>query len=63
LTVNGNQSSWASVTVDTRQLANGWHALAVRSDGPKGEVSKCSGCPSGVNHPAGVAKVWFYVSN
>jgi hypothetical protein len=63
LTVNGNQSSWASVTLDTTKLSNGWHNFFVRSDGPNGMVSQCSGCPNVKSHPAGIAKFWFYVSN
>lgn len=63
LEVKGNQSSWVTVSIDTRKLSNGWHNLFVRSDGPKGMVSQCSGCPNVVSHPAGIAKFWFYVKN
>jgi len=62
----GNFSSsknWISVTIDTRSLSNGWHTLAVQSTGPKGDVSRCPGCPNVLSFPAGVAKMWFYVQN
>ena len=60
---DGNYSDWVSIPIDTTKLANGWHSLAVKSTGPDGEVSQCSGCPTTKNFPSGVAKFWFYVSN
>lgn len=60
---DGNYGSWVSIPIDTTKLANGWHSLAVKSIGPDGEVSQCSGCPSVKSVPSGVAKFWFYVSN
>jgi hypothetical protein len=60
---DGNVGSFTPVTIDTTKLANGWHSLGVQSTGPGGAVSKCAGCPSGVNHPSGVAKMWFFVQN
>lgn len=59
----GSFTSWIPITIDTTKLANGWHGLAVKSTGSKGEVSKCSGCPTDTNLPAGVAKIWFNVQN
>lgn len=63
---DGNFSSsgdWISLPIDTKKLANGWHALAVQSTGPKGAMSQCSGCPTTTSFPAGLAKIWFYVQN
>lgn len=62
----GNYSGskdWINVTIDTRTLSNGWHTLAVQSTGPKGDISRCPGCPDLLSFPAGVAKMWFYVQN
>jgi hypothetical protein len=59
----GRYDKWVTLSVDTKQLADGWHSLAVTSTGPKGEVSRCDGCPPDTNLPAGVAKMWFYVDN
>ncbi len=60
---NGNFQDFFEVTVDTTQLANGWHSLSVTSKGPNGEVSQCDGCPDVESFPHGVAKMWFYVQN
>lgn len=59
----GDFQSWQNITIDTTTMANGWHSLAVRSVGPKGEISQCIGCPSGQSFPSGAAKIWFYVQN
>jgi hypothetical protein len=52
------------IAVDTTKLTNGWHSLAVRSEGQRDEASTCSYCaglPDQFN--SGVAKIWFYVQN
>lgn len=57
---DGDFQSWQTITVDTTQLANGWHSLAVRA------TSKATAMTPGFtdpNHNAGVAKVFFYVEN
>lgn len=54
---------WRDIVIDTNPLANGWHSFQVRTDNPRGAVSVCTGCPPDINHPAGVAKFWFYVQN
>lgn len=59
----GDYQSWQPIAIDTRALANGWHSIAVRSTGPKGEVSQCDGCPNVTGFPAGTAKIWFFVQN
>lgn len=58
----GNFQSFTPITVDTRQLANGWHSLAVTSTGDGG-TSSCEFCNGEHNNPAGVAKIWFFVQN
>ncbi len=58
----GNFQSFMPITVDTRQLANGWHSLAVTSTGDGG-TSSCAFCNGEHNNPAGVAKIWFFVQN
>ena len=60
---DGDFQSFFPVTIDTRGLENGWHSLSVMSTGPNGGTSQCSYCQGEVNHPAGVAKMWFYVQN
>lgn len=59
----GDYQSWQNIIIDTKILPNGWHSLAVRSVGPKGEVSNCVGCPTEKSFPSGVAKIWFFVEN
>lgn len=59
----GNYQDWQNIIIDSRLLANGWHSIAVRSVGPKGEISQCVGCPAEPSFPSGVAKIWFYVEN
>ena len=60
---DGDFQNWVPVAIDTTQLEDGWHSLAVRSDGPNGEVSTCSYCKGETNHNSGTAKMWFYVQN
>ncbi len=60
---DGNYQDFFPIEVDTRSLCNGWHTLAVRSTGPDGAESECDYCDGEINHPAGTAKVWFYVDN
>ena len=60
---DGDFQSFLPIAIDTTQLEDGWHSLAVRSEGPNGEASTCSYCKGEINHNAGVAKMWFYVQN
>lgn len=63
LNIASRPGEWRDVVIDTIPLANGWHSFQVRTDNPKGAVSVCTGCPPDINHPAGIAKFWFYVQN
>src|SRR3989344_275735 len=63
---DGNFSAydvWQTISIDTKQLENGWHSLAVRSVGVKEGTSTCSYCKGELNHEEGVAKMWFFVKN
>lgn len=60
---DGDFQDFFDVTVDTTQLANGWHSLSVTSENTDGSVSQCDGCPNEKSFPHGVAKMWFYVQN
>jgi len=60
---DGNFQKFFPVKVDTTKLSDGWHSLAVTSTGSDGAESECSYCDGEINHPAGVAKIWFYVNN
>ena len=60
---DGDFQKFFPITIDTTQLGDGWHSLAVTSTGPKGATSPCSYCKGEMNHPRGVAKIWFYVQN
>jgi len=59
---DGNFQSFFPITIDTTNLENGWHSLAVRSDAPGG-TSTCSYCAGEQNIRSGTAKMWFYVEN
>ena len=55
---SSSNDSFYPVQIDTTQLTNGWHSLAVTS------TSEETGLTDGVvNHSAGVAKIWFFVDN
>jgi myo-inositol-hexaphosphate 3-phosphohydrolase len=58
-----NVSDWMPIQVDTRALANGWHAFAVQVTSEEGDTSECSYCRGEMNHSSGVVKLWFYVQN
>lgn len=58
----GGFSSNVPITIDTRQLTNGWHTLAVKAAGASGP-SACSYCGPELSQISGVAKTWFYVQN
>lgn len=60
---DGDFKSFMPITIDTRRLSNGWHALQVRSTAPKSQTSQCSFCNGEINKLSGVAKLWFYVQN
>jgi PKD repeat protein len=61
---DGDFQGFFPITIDTTELADGWHTMAVVSTGPDGSGSECSYClPSTTNFPSGVAKIWFYVQN
>lgn len=60
---DGDFQDFFEVTIDTTQLANGWHSLSVTSKNPNGDVSQCDSCPNEESFPHGVAKIWFYVQN
>lgn len=54
------------IAIDTRELADGWHTLSMITINPRGERSICNLpglCQGGINHPAGVARIWFMVQN
>lgn len=63
LAIASSPGEWRDIVIDTVPLVNGWHSFQVRTDNPDGAVSVCTGCPNTVNHPAGIAKFWFYVQN
>lgn len=60
---DGDFQDFFDVTIDTTQLANGWHSFQVMSTGADGDVSQCDGCPNETSFPSGVGKIWFYVQN
>jgi len=60
---DGDFGSFFPITIDTRNLSDGWHTLAVTSTGPNGGPSQCSYCQGEINKPKGVAKIWFFVQN
>jgi hypothetical protein len=56
-------TGWYTLEIETTTLQNGWHSLAVKSVAIVGGSSDCSFCNGETNHPAGVAKAWFFVQN
>jgi len=60
---DGDFQSFFPIAIDTTTLEDGWHSLAVQSTNPAGGTSSCSYCKGEINHPSGVAKIWFYVQN
>jgi hypothetical protein len=60
---DGNFQKFFDINIDTRELANGWHSLAVNSESSKSGTSDCSYCEGEQNRPHGIAKAWFYVKN
>jgi hypothetical protein len=59
LNTTKNVQSWNTVTLDTTQLANGWHSLAARA--ANNDTGSSLGIPG--NRNEGVAKFWFWVEN
>jgi hypothetical protein len=56
-------NEWITLDIDTTQLENGWHTLAVRTEAAAGATSLCTYCMEEINHPSGLAKIWFFVQN
>lgn len=71
VTSGGNSSATVgqdrTVTIDTSNLAPGWHSFAARNLGSNSGTSTCgSGCNYQVTNPnfeTGIAKFWFFVTN
>jgi hypothetical protein len=51
------------IKIDTRQLQNGIHTMAIRSTRPESEISKCDYCLGIKSQVSGVMKYWFEVKN